>query len=392
MNSDTGPTQDSYNSELFHHLIEEMKDYALFMIDTEGTIVTWNPGVKRLLGYEEAEFVGKPFSIIFTPPDLEIDIDKKELNTAATEGRANDERWHQKKDGSIFWANGLVTAVRDAGGPLKGFVKIMRDQTEKKNLETQLAVYTENLSVANKDLKNFAGIVSHDLNAPLQTMLGFASLVSKKAKGQDEEVDESLTHIMDSVRRMLGLVSELLEYATSSDKEVTIERVNSDEIVDVVISNLQASVDAHGATVTHDPLPEVAGDAIQLSRVFQNLIDNAIKYSSEGVLPKIHVSSRSTPGMIEFSVRDNGIGMSKEEMLHIFTLYERLDHSDEIAGHGIGLATCRKIVERMGGSIWVESKKGSGSTFVFSIPDSDLPMATIAGVPEMQSYRYAPGA
>ena len=206
-----------YSQELVDHLLNEIKEYAIFMVDPLGIAVTWNPGVERLLGYSEEEFIGQPFSIIFTDRDDSQETAKQELEIAKKVGRAEDQRWHRRKDGTQFWANGLVTATRNGDGELTGFVKIMRDQTLQKELQLQVADYTERLSVTNEQLLKFAGIVSHDLNGPLQSVRGFATIVQEKTQGTDAEVESSIRQIMDSADRMLTLVSELLHFSKDSD-------------------------------------------------------------------------------------------------------------------------------------------------------------------------------
>lgn len=355
------------NDALFQHLIEGIKEYAIFMISPDGTIVTWNPGVKRLLGYEESEFIGKPFSLIFTDEDIKLNIPESELNAVKTSGKAEDERWHRKKDGSIFWASGLVTLMKEPDGTINGFAKIMRDQTRKKQFEERLAEQANALAIANTELTNFAGVLSHDLRAPLQTVQGFANILQEQ-KGLDKEAEESIHYIVDGTKRMINLVDELLEYTTLAKNDEALSFVDTAALLQNVLVDLTAAITRHNATVHGTALPTVWANAAQLARVFQNLIENAIKYSSQDRAPEIKISARDSNSETVFSVEDNGRGIDEHEIVRLFTLFERLHPEDTVSGKGIGLSTRRKIVESFGGRMWVRSKPNEGSVFSFSVP------------------------
>jgi PAS domain S-box-containing protein len=359
--------------ELFNHLIDGLKDYAIFLITPEGLLGTWNPGVKRILGYDESEFINKPFSMIFTDSDVKLGIHSSELEIAKQKGRTEDERWHKKKDGSTFWASGLVTVIRDSKGALKGYSKIMRNQTEKKKMEEELIEHANALVIANRELVNFAGIVSHDLKAPLQTIYGFANILKEKAQENinDEVAQESVTYIASGAEKMMHLVSELLEQA--ADPKIQKDRilVNTDQLVHSVLEQLSSSIERRGAKIFCESLPNVWADDVQLARVFQNLIDNACKYSKKDEAPIITIKGEENDNNTVFSVSDNGIGISKDESLKIFSLFQRSDGFQEEHGYGIGLGVSRKIIESFGGKIWVKSELGKGSTFYFTIPHFD---------------------
>jgi len=358
-------TNCSNDSVLFQHLIEEIKDYAIFMIDGAGIIVTWNPGVKRLLGYDEEEFIGKPFSAIFSDDDVKVNVPEAELRTAETAGKAEDERWHRRKDGSTFWASGLVTLMKDNGRVI-GFAKIMRDQTQKKRFEEQLADQANALALANRELTNFAGVVSHDLNAPLQTVYGFANIL-KENPGLDSEAEVSVHHIVDGTKHMIKLVNDLLQYTVDTKDTSAVSFVDTAVLLKTILRGLEVAIREKNVTVQADALPTVWADETQLGRVFQNLIENGIKYSCSERVPEIKVRAQETDSETIFSVEDNGRGISEHEINRLFTLFERLD-STAVLGNGIGLATCRKVVERLGGRIWVNSKVNQGSVFSFAIP------------------------
>jgi|GEM_PF-4009840 len=371
------------DAALFQHLIEGIKDYAIFMIGIDGKIITWNPGVRRLLGYDENEFIGQPFSIIFTEEDRKLNIPESELKMVASTGKAEDERWHRKKDGSAFWANGLVTLMKESGETV-GFTKIMRDQTQKKHFEELLAEQANALAIANKELVNFAGVLSHDLNAPLQTVYGFANIL-KEQEGLDPETEESVAHIVSGTKQMLNLVKELLQYTVTPPGNETLSFVDTAAVLQEVLVSLTSTISSHKATVHTTGLPTIWGDSTQLTRVFQNLIENAIKYSAAGRTPEIKVAARNSEKETIFSVQDNGQGIEANQIGRLFTLFERLHPESEIRGKGIGLATCRKIIERLGGRMWVRSEFGKGSEFSFSIPH---PVETADAAAERADTRH----
>ena len=367
--------QTKLNVELGYYLLDGIRDYAIFMIKPDGNIGTWNPGVERLLGYKEDEFVGAPFSMIFTESDISAGSPHTELSTAYEKGRAEDQRWHRKKDGSVFWANGLVTLMKDDNGDFKGYAKIMRDQTAHKRFEEEIERKNVSLEIANNELKNFASVVSHDLNSPLQTMQGFANLLKGK-QGLDEEVETSIGYILESTQRMSTMVNELLKDTLSAEKIDRSQTVNTNTLMDEIVRGLSEAIESSNAMINYNNLPEVWTDPILLGRVFQNLIENSIKYSKVGISPEIAISAKVQDGEVTFVLNDNGRGIPHSKVKQLFTMFERLDPSEGIQGHGIGLATCRKIIERFGGKIWAESEVDKGTTFYFRIPSHSEKTAT----------------
>lgn len=364
---------------LFRHLIDGIKDYAIFMIKLDGVIGTWNPGVQRLIGYEEEEFVGKHFSILFFEEEKALGLAEGELHIASKEGKAEDERWHKKKNGEKFWASGLVTSIKNESEEVIGYAKIMRDKTEQKKFDDERSKTLNALALANKELANFAGVVSHDLKAPLNTVYGFANILKSKSI-RDSEVQESISHIIDGTQRMLSLVGTVLEYSAAPGGGNLKELIDGNKVVMQVLTSLKASISESGALISVENLPQVWAEQVQLERVFQNLIENAIKYRTPGLKPEISISVELKDEVVIFSVEDNGIGIIKENIENVFTFFERADADSSVMGQGIGLATCRKIIENWNGRVWVESMREKGSIFYFSLPtqppmekdDSDL--------------------
>jgi light-regulated signal transduction histidine kinase (bacteriophytochrome) len=229
---------------------------------------------------------------------------------------------------------------------------------------------TRELSAANKDLQQFAYVASHDLQEPLRMVTSFVQLLADRYRGKlDKDADEFIGFAVDGATRMQALIEGLLDYSRVGTRGKELERTDSETVLQQAEQNLKVAVEESGAEITHDPLPTVTGDDMQLTELLQNLIANAIKFRGADEPPRIHVSAELKEGEWVFSVRDNGIGIAQADMGRLFQIFTRLHARDEYPGTGIGLAVCKRIVERHGGRIWVESEPGKGSTFYFTIPD-----------------------
>ncbi|MBI5184587.1 MAG: two-component sensor histidine kinase [Nitrospinae bacterium] len=248
------------------------------------------------------------------------------------------------------------------------------EELEAKNQELQKEIVERDrvkklLDQSNKELQQFAYIASHDLQEPLRMVSSYVQLLQKKYKGKlDSDADEYIEFASDGARRMGNLINDLLAYSRLESQAKEFRLVDGENIFRNSLRDLQAAIKESGAVVTHDPLPRVMGDDVQLESLFQNLIGNAIKYRGKKT-PQIHVSVEMKPGEWVFSVRDNGIGIDPGYFGRIFVIFQRLHARHEYSGTGIGLAVCKKIVERHGGRIWVESEPGKGATFYFTIPE-----------------------
>ena len=242
---------------------------------------------------------------------------------------------------------------------------------ERNNAEKRLKETIEELERSNDELQQFAYITSHDLQEPLRTITSFTQLMERRYSGKlDKDADEFIDYIVDASVRMKQMILDLLEYSRVGTQGHEFKPVNVDDVLDEVKSNLKSSIDENNAIVTYDHLPTVMADKGQLVQLFQNLISNAIKFKKEDEPPKIHISARKDPKRNEyvFSVADNGIGMEEEYTDKIFEVFKRLHTIDKYNGTGIGLAVVKRIMDRHGGHIWVESQLGKGSTFYFTFP------------------------
>jgi light-regulated signal transduction histidine kinase (bacteriophytochrome) len=260
------------------------------------------------------------------------------------------------------------TVIGEADGRRRIFTGIVRDISERKRSEEALGRQSEELARSNVELERFAYVTSHDLQEPMRTVRSFAQLLQRRCASQlTGDAAEYLRFISDGVARMQTLINDLLTYSRVSSQGGAFAPADCNEILAMVLENLHSSIQSNRAGVTADPLPVVVGDATQLGQVFQNLLVNAIKFHGSRP-PRIHVSAAESAGEWVFCVRDNGIGIAPEYFERIFIIFQRLHTIEEYGGTGIGLAICKKIVERHGGRIRVESAVGEGSAFYFSIP------------------------
>ena len=259
--------------------------------------------------------------------------------------------------------------VQDNDGSIREWIGTCTDITERKRAEVELAARAQDLARSNADLQQFAYVASHDLQEPLRMVASYTQLLAKRYRGKlDADADDFIGFAVDGAHRMQALVNDLLAYSRVGTRGHEFVSTEAETVLDTALSNLKASIEDNHAIISHDPLPTVPADATQFCQVFQNLIGNALKFHGPEP-PRIHVSAQQQGGEWCFSVRDNGIGIDPQNSDRIFVIFQRLHAGREYPGTGIGLAITKKIVERHGGRIWVESEPGQGSTFSFTIPD-----------------------
>jgi PAS domain S-box-containing protein len=358
------------SEERFRLLVEGVQDYAIFTLDANGRVASWNAGAERTKGYSADEIIGQNFSRFYAQEDIDQGQPEAELQVAAASGRSETESWRVRKDGSRFWANRVITAARDSSGRLLGFSEISRDITERKTAEERLVKKVAELKRSNDELEQFAYVASHDLQEPLRMVASYTQLLARRYHGRlDPDADEFIAYAVDGSNRMQGLIQDLLTYSRAGTSGAKLRKIPSENALHGALANLRATIEESGAVVTHDPLPAITTDDTQLTQVFQNLVGNAIKYRSAEV-PRVHVSATSNADKEWiFSVRDNGLGIEPRYFDRIFILFQRLHGREEFKGTGIGLAICKKMLERLGGRIWVESQPRQGSTFYFALPE-----------------------
>jgi PAS domain S-box-containing protein len=355
------PSKDQ-RSEQLALLVDHVQDYAIFMLDPGGHVATWNRGAQRIKGYRADEIIGRHFSTFYTPDAIARDHPAHELEVAVEVGRFEEEGWRVRKDGSTFWANVVITAIFDAGGTHVGFGKVTRDLTERRALQ-------QDLMRSNADLQRFAALAAHDLAEPLRTIGGFADLIQRRYGDElPTEAIPFLEQIVSGVGRMDALIESLLGYARAGESAAADELVELEPVARGVLSDLRAAILDAGASVALD-IPrnaEVRAAEYGVALVLQNLISNALKFTDDGE-PQVTVSARTHGGVWRVSVLDHGTGIDPQELATIFDPFRR-GGTPEAPGSGLGLTTCRRIVERHGGSIGVKPRAGGGSEFWFTLP------------------------
>ncbi len=256
--------------------------------------------------------------------------------------------------------------------PKKGyFVAIFMDITERKDAESKLKIFTDELKRSNLELEQFASIASHDLQDPLISIACSLKLLKRRSKGKlNSESDEFISSAIDKINQMQTLVRNLLSYSRLGTRRKRVKPIDCVAIFEKVIANLEAAIQKCGAVITRDYLPKVRGNATQLVQLFQNLISNAIKFRGKEP-PRIRISAKQNGNEWVFSVCDNGIGIERKHIDDIFNIYHRLHNKGEYPGSGLGLSICKKIAKHHGGRIWVESEPGKGSTFYFTLLDRE---------------------
>jgi len=354
-------------------MVQKYLDIAaviLVVIDAKQNITLMNKRGCEILGYDEEEIIGKNWFDNFVPDNEREQVREGFVQFISGEIEPMEyfENIVSTKSGTvrlIAWHN---TVLKDDEGNIVGTLSSGEDITERKKREEELHNLTEELKRSNADLEQFAYSASHDLQAPLRGIEGFIKLLSKRYKGKlDAKADEFIEFTIEGVQRMKMLIKDLLEYSQIGTKNKNFSSVDSSIPLALALANLQRSIEENKAAVTYDALPNVLADSSQLSRLFQNLIGNAIKFHGNE-LPKIHISAELKGEEWIFAVSDNGIGIDPKNFDRIFSVFQRLHTMEEYEGTGIGLASCKKIVERHGGRIWVVSEIGKGTTFYFTLP------------------------
>ncbi len=323
-----------------------------------------NDSFLRLTGFSRAEVIGR------TPFGLGLWANREDqtrIEQVLTEQQpAHDlEIRFRTKSGKIIETLTSVELIDVAGQPC--VLTLVHDITERRQAEEDRKQVIAELARSNRELEQFAYVASHDLQEPLRIVSSYVQLLARRYQGKlDQDADEFIAFTVEGANRMKTLINDLLAYSRVGTHGKDFAPVATDEVFDRAVSNLQLAIEDSSATVTHDPLPSVLADDVQMTQLLQNLIGNAIKFRSKEP-PRVHVGARWQGERWLFFVRDNGIGIDPQYNERIFIIFQRLHNRDEYSGTGIGLAICRKIVERHGGRIWVESQPGKGATFYFTL-------------------------
>ena len=350
--------------------IVESSEDAIVSKDLNGIIQSWNSGAERLFGYTSDEVAGKPITIIIPPDRLG---EEPEILGRLQRGERVDhfETIRKRKDGVLLNISLTISPVKDAQGKVVGASKVARDITGRKRQEQALEAAHASLMEANADLQQFAYSASHDLQEPLRMVSIYGELLVREFGDKlGPSGAEYVGHIVQGAARMEQLLKALRAFTvvSSRGKEPT-EHLDSGQVLDKALANLEVAIRDSGASITRTALPSVRIHEFQLEQLFQNLIANSIRYRGSDP-PRIHVAAHQQHGDWLFSVQDNGIGIEPQYKEQVFGMFKRLHTAAEYPGTGMGLAICQRIVERVGGRIWVESEPGRGATFFFTIPRS----------------------
>ncbi|MBD1944396.1 response regulator [Coleofasciculus sp. FACHB-712] len=368
------------NEERFLMLLENMKDYAIFFLDPDGRVIKWGAGAESILGYQEAEILGKSGSIIFTPEDRDRGEDRKERVKALTEGRAENERWHVRKDGSRFWGSGIVTSLRDESGQVQGLAKIMRDFTDRKQAEeerTRLLARAQEACTqaesANRMKDEFLATLSHELRSPLNAMLGWTSLLRTR-KFDAATTARAIETIERNAKAQARLIEDLLDVSRiiRGQLRLTVRSMELIPVIESAINTVRPAADAKNIQVhllVDTFVGLISGDPDRLQQIIWNLLTNAIKFTPEG--GRVEVYLQGDRSHAEISVRDTGEGISPDFLPYVFDRFRQADNSitRSYTGLGLGLAIVRHLVELHGGTVRAESPgEGQGSTFIVKLP------------------------
>ena len=360
-------------AEFYSQIIDSLQDYSIFTLDKEFIINSWSSGSTKIFGYETEEVIGEPFDLIFTDEDLKNGVPKKEIETALKEGRATDNRWHIAKDKSLFYAYGLVFPLTGLDGEMLGYVKILRDLTDRKQSEDAIKKYVKELEELNTHKESVLAILSHDLRSPLSSIIGTAKYLKENFhKMKPDVVQEMLDLLYKSSTDELNMLDYLVEWARikyASDA-FSPTKIKLTEYIDKVFQTLNESASINTINLHHEieENTSVFADSKMLISIIQNIVSNAIKHTGKG--GTITVSAKSKVDKIIIQVKDTGIGMSKEIMAKLFTPQMKTlsETRKKDKGAGIGLLLVKGFLEKNGGEIWVESIEGVGSSFYFTLP------------------------
>jgi len=376
-----------HSEERFRLLVEGVSDYAIFMLDVNGNVATWNNGAVRIKGYRAEEIVGQHFRKFYPEDAVESGWPEHELQVATAEGRFVDEGWRVRKDGAKFWAHVTITALRDEAGRLRGFAKLTRDLTERKRTEaleasgaereTMLEAERNARMLAQRSARikdEFLATLSHELRTPLNAILGWTQLLRSRGAVEAADFNRAMEIIERNARAQVRLIDDLLDLSRimSGRFRLDVQQVSLLDIVRSALDSIEPSAQTKGVRLESVLDPQsviVSGDPARLQQVFWNLLSNAVKFTPKG--GRIQVLLQRVNSHIEFSVSDTGIGIPAAFLPHVFERFSQKDSSThrEYGGLGLGLAICKQLVDLHGGSIQAKSMgEGHGATFVVTLP------------------------
>jgi PAS domain S-box-containing protein len=362
--------------EQFRLLVDSVLEYAILMLNPDGYITTWNAGAERLKGYAAGEIIGHHFSKFYTQEAIDEDHPANELKLATVSGSHREQGWRVRKDGSLFWADVLITAVYDSNSTLKGFAKVTRDLTEQKKTEDQLRKARDQAEMASKLKSEFVANMSHEIRTPMNAIVGMCNVLLRTELAPRQH--QYALNIKEGANALLAVINDILDFSKIEAGKLELESVdfNPGKVVEGACELLAVTARAKQLSlmVYIDPnLPQnVQGDPERIRQILLNLTSNAIKFAAQGeiVVRADLMSSESDVANVRFSVIDSGIGLSSSEQKFLFQPFVQADGSisRRFGGTGLGLSISKRLVELMNGEIGVTSEKGLGSTFWFTLP------------------------
>ena len=387
-----------WTEEGFRLMVESVTDAAIVMLDSEGRVVSWNTGAQRIKGYSAEEIVGQHFSRFYPPADIERGTPQHDLESAAAQGRFEVEGWRMRKDGSMFWANVVFTAIRDPAGNARGFAKLTRDLTERRLVEQTLTLAKGTAEKANLAKSEFLSSMSHELRSPLNAILGFAQLMDSDATPATPSQKGSIAEILRAGWYLLELINEILDLAQieSGKLSLSLEPTSLAELIPECQALIEPQAQGRGIRMTFPQfdLPWfVAADRTRLKQVLINLLSNAVKYNQAGGTVVVDCAG-STADRTRINVRDTGPGLPPEKLAQLFQPFNRLGQERGAEqGTGIGLVMSKRLIDLMGGVLGVESSVGVGSVFWCELGTATGPaLDAKADEPAPAAVEAAPGA
>ena len=365
------------SADLYRLLVESVRDYAIFALDATGRVVSWNRGAERLKGYTRDEIVGRHFSTFYPQDALDAGKPAWELEVATRDGRVEDEGWRIRKDGTRFWANVVITALRDRTGRLVGFAKVTRDLTERREAETralEAARRVADAEAANRTKSEFLAAMSHELRTPLNAIGGYADLIAMGLRGPvTEEQIADLEKIQRSQRHLLSIINDLLNFSRIEAGQVEYERVRvslAESVATVTTFLVPQALDKE-IELSVPPCPErltALADRVKVEQVLLNLCSNAVKFTGPG--GRVEVRCEARGAQVAVVVADTGVGIPPEQRDRVFEPFVQLGRglTTQHEGTGLGLAISRDLARAMGGDLTLESEPGVGSVFTLLLP------------------------
>ena len=364
---------------------------GMLLVSTEGKILLVNRSMEAMFGYSRQELLGQSLEMLVPERHRSAHHGHRADYFAQPRVRpmgAEMDLTARRKDGSEFPIEIGLSFVETEEGTMA--LAVVSDITERKRIESEMARINAELVQSNMELGNFAHVASHDLQEPLRMISSYLQLLERRYKDRiDPEATEFILYAVEGAKRMKKLIQDLLALSRAGTQPATFRPVETQDLFDATCANLALAIEESGAEITSDALPEIVGEPGLLSQVFQNLISNALKFRRKGEKPHVHVSARNAGANWVFSVRDDGIGIERRHQERIFGIFERLHGADQYEGSGVGLAITKRILERHGGRIWVESAPGQGSTFFFELPIRSGQTAPEAALPGNSERRGA---